>query len=210
MIHPQLAAAQRSRAPHVPLHDDVLAVRRPDGGGGQRVFLLGQLPTIRAVAIHQPDVVDAAAIADESDRPAVGAVARLVLVRDAAGEQLGVTALDRDAVDVAQHIKNDPAAVRAHVQAHPSPLVRLELDGLRRPVLGLDVPLGLRGLLGGEIRREQQEASGQAKGEAVTDRAHAGAPPVMLDMKLAWASALALSRRKLAVWRGRGYPLVAG
>src|SRR5439155_9701194 len=77
VVQPHLAGPNRPRAAEVLVRGDELPVRRPGRAVEQPEVFFGDLGRLRAVAIHDPDVVAAAPIARESDMFAVGAVAWL-------------------------------------------------------------------------------------------------------------------------------------
>src|SRR5213075_1392131 len=87
--------------------DEELAVRRPGRLVEQAERLLRHLLRVRSVAIHDPDVVAAGAVAGEGDPFAVRAVTRLHVPLDARGQRLRFAAGDGNGVDVAEEIEGD-------------------------------------------------------------------------------------------------------
>ena len=115
--------------------EQVLAVRRP----GRRAHVLRSIvrrpilayrTRIRPVRVREPQILDAAAIAQKGDRLAIGRELRLAVERHASENPFRCTAFDRQRVDVAEKIEGDRLAVGRHVERHPRPLVGCELDRL--------------------------------------------------------------------------------
>ena len=84
VIEPHLAGAEGALGGEVLAADEVLAVGRPGRLVEQAERLLRDLLRIRAVAVHDPEVVAAAAVGGERDPLAVRRVARLHVPGDAA------------------------------------------------------------------------------------------------------------------------------
>src|SRR5204863_110677 len=122
VIEPHLARAEGALGREVLAGDDVFAVRRPTRLVEQAEGLFGHLLRIGAVAIHDPDVVAAGAVAGEGDPFAVRAVARLHVPFDAGGQRFRFAAADGDAVDVAEEVEGDLLPIRADVDRQPRPL----------------------------------------------------------------------------------------
>ena len=72
--------------------DDVIAVGRPGRGGELDLLVLAERLRIGAVGLGDPDVLCAAAVADEGDQFAVGREARLAVEGQAGGDLLGLAA----------------------------------------------------------------------------------------------------------------------
>src|SRR5947208_1524249 len=89
-------------------------------------------PAAARTKVHHPDVVAAVAVGGVGDPLAVGRVARLPLPGGTAQKQLRLAPFDGHAIDVAEDVEDDGAAVGRHVAAHPGALVRVELDRGRR------------------------------------------------------------------------------
>ena len=96
-----------------------------------REAILAHRTRIVAVGIGDPQVLDAAAVAEKSDRLAIGRELRLTVERHSAQNALRRSSFDRQRVDVADEIEGDRTAVRGDVERHPRALVGRELDRLR-------------------------------------------------------------------------------
>ena len=171
MHHPELAGAQRSQAGEVLAADQVLAVRRPRRVVEQAEALLRHLRGAAAVGAHAPQVVAAVAVRGVGDLAAVGRVARLHVPGRARGQTRGPAAVDRQAVEVAEHREHDAAPVRRDVEVQPRALIGGETHRLRRAVLPVDVPG--RGV-GGAGGRAQGGGGSQRGGKQ--GRSHRGIP----------------------------------
>jgi hypothetical protein len=128
--------------------------------------LARDLARVRSVLVADPDVVGAAAVADVGEVRAVGAVARLPFPRGPSDEELRLAARDRHAPEVAEQVEDERRAVGAHVDLQPGPLVGVDLDLARRAVLGGHVP---RLVAGGERecrdqRREEKDRQARVHG----------------------------------------------
>ena len=119
MVEPDLARAQRAARGEVLARGDELPVGTPRRIVEQAEIFLGHGRGVRAVPLHDPDVVSAAPVAGERDRLSVGAVARLHVPGESAGQGRGLTAADGHDIDVAQQIEDDLPAVGTHVEVHP-------------------------------------------------------------------------------------------
>ena len=164
--------------------DHVLAVGRPGGAPDVEILLGRQGLRILSVGVHQPDVVDAAAVARERDRLAVRGEARLRVVGGARGQGLRGPAADRHRVDVAEEIEDDRLPVGRDVERRPGSLARRECDlpgvGARRVDVGGGVFL-LRVLrrIGGE---GGESGDGEQKGEDRPQRRQRLAHPYLLQL----------------------------
>ena len=130
VVHPD-APAVPARGGVLPAHEDVVPVRRPCGLHRPDGAIDEHRTRVGPVGVHDPQVVLPLPVADEGDRRPVGRIPGMVVGGDPrpAGEQLGLAArVRRDAVDVAQQVEGDPAAVRGDVQRHPGPLLGSEVD----------------------------------------------------------------------------------
>ena len=87
---------------------------------------IGYRARVTAVSIHDPQVVAAVPIAHERDPLAIRTVAGLIIPFDAIGQRPGFTALDRDGIDVAQHVENQCFAVRADGHIRPGRLAGVD------------------------------------------------------------------------------------
>ena len=125
-VEPDLARAERAPRREVLATRNVAAAGMPHGIVQQAEGFLGDLPRAAAARIHDPQVVAAGAIRRERDPLAVGRVARLHVPRQARRERACFAALDRQLVDVAQHIERDALAIRADVDAHPRTGARVD------------------------------------------------------------------------------------
>src|SRR5580693_7225558 len=84
VVHHQRPRERRAAAPRaLPLYDDVVAVRCPDGAERAEHLVVEDRFRILAVGIHQPEIILAFAVADERDGLSVGRKARRLVERDA-------------------------------------------------------------------------------------------------------------------------------
>ena len=141
VVHPDLAGAQRPLLHEMLARIDVLAVRRPGRTVHQPARLFRDLPGVRAIRIHQPDVEAAIAVADESDLLAVRTEARLHVEGGAACNARRAAAGDRDRVDVAEQVEDHGRPIGRDVDVHPGTFTGLELEAGRRAVGLRDIPL---------------------------------------------------------------------
>ena len=114
------------------------------------------------------------AIGQKRDRLAVGRVGRLALERQPAHDARRLAALDRQRVEIAEHVEDDRAAVGRHVERWPCHFVGGELDrlgGLEDQTLGRSVALGLFLAAGGD------EGAGEITDGASSRRANFMTPP---------------------------------
>ncbi len=151
VVEPDLAGAERAPGGEMLLGGDEAAVRAPRRLVEEPEILLGQLALVRAVDVHDPDIVAAAAVRGEGDAAAVGRETRLLLVGEAFGDPGRSAAGDRQGVNVAEQVEGDEAPVAGNVDVHPGAVVdvygNLPRGHARR---GVDVPFGrLVGLGGG-------------------------------------------------------------
>ena len=128
VVEPDLAAADRTRRHEVLARRDEAAVRAPDRVVDEPEVLAADLLRLAATCRDRPDVVAAAPVADEGDPAAVRAEARHHVPRHPVRQRLRVAAADRQQVEVAQQVEDDPLAVRRHVEAHPGAFGRVDLD----------------------------------------------------------------------------------
>jgi len=82
----------------------------PDAIVEQPVALLRDLTPLRAVAVHDPEVVPPAAITGEEDPLAVGTKAGLDLVGKTTGDTDRVPPVDRKRVEVAEEVEDQAIA----------------------------------------------------------------------------------------------------
>jgi hypothetical protein len=150
VVEPDLAGAERAPGGEMLLGRDEAAVGAPARLVEEPEILLGQLALVRAVDVHDPDIVAAAAVGGEGDAPPVGREARLVLVGEAFRDPGRRAAGDRHGVDVAEHVEGDRPPVAGDVDVHPGAFVDVDPDLARgHPRRRVDVPfLGLGGLGG--------------------------------------------------------------
>ena len=90
--------------------------------------ILADRARIRAVGVGDPEVLDAGAIAEERDRLAVGRPRRLAFERQPADDARGRAAVDRQRVEIAEHVEDDRPAVGRDVHRRPRHFVGRELD----------------------------------------------------------------------------------
>ncbi len=110
---------------------------------------------LRAVALHHPEVVAAAAVAREGDGLPVRAVARLEVPGHAVGERLRLAAGDGQGVEVTEQVEDELISAWAHVHAHPRALG--DVDGYvgGGHVRSVDVPVGGARVRGTRGRRRR-------------------------------------------------------
>ena len=149
MVHPHLAGPERAAGGEMLLRDDELAVGAPTRLIEQAELLLAELALVAAVAVHQPDIVAAAAIGNEGDAFAIGRKARLMLIGEAFRDPRRRAALDRHRVNVAEQVESDRAPVGRDVDVHPASFVDRDRHLVRRHARrGVDVPFFRLGIGG--------------------------------------------------------------
>ena len=129
--------------------DDEVAVGGPFRAIEQAEGLLGDRARVRAVPVHHPDVVAAAAIGGEGDLTPVGRIAGLHLPRVAGRDGMRLTAADRHHVNVAEHVERDLPAVRRNIEVHPRAFGDVDRDVVAGAVSRADVPLLVFAAAGG-------------------------------------------------------------
>ena len=171
VVHPDLTRAERAPGGEVLLGDDVLPVRAPARLVEQAEALVGQLALVAAVAVHDPDVVAAAAVGGEGDPLAIGREARLGFVGQAFRDPGRRAAADRHGIDVAQEVEGHCLPVRADIEVHPGAFLDRDRHFAHlHPRRGGHVPLGrVLGVLGqgggGQSCKAQRQ--GKARGGTV-------------------------------------------
>ena len=169
VVEPDLAAADRTRRHEVLAGRDEAAVRGPDRVVDETKVLTADLLGFAAACRDRPDVVAAAPVADEGDPAAVRAEARHHVPRHPVRQRLRVAAADRQQVEVAQQVEDDPLAVRRHVEADPGAFGRVDLDLVLLAGRVVHVPLlpvlgeGRKGGQGQEQAGGEQEERAVAK-----------------------------------------------
>ncbi len=127
----------------VPRHKNISAVGGPYRFVHTEIFVFDNGVRIRAVGVHDPEIVLAAAICDEGDvfsvgrKAGVGVECYAALLREA----FGVAACYRHAVDVREKVEDDPFAVGRNVNGHPGAFGSVEGDVARRATCERGVPL---------------------------------------------------------------------
>ena len=187
MVHPDLARTERALGGEVLLGHDVLAIRAPAWLVEQAEALIGELAPVAAVAVHDPDIVAAAAVGGEGDPPTIGGEARLGFVRQAFGDPRRRAPADRHCVDVAQQVEDQGPPVGADIQVHPGAFLdrNRHLAHLHSRRCG-DVPfgriLGVLGLRGGGQGRGEAKRQGHPRGGAGKSL-HQESPSVARDCR---------------------------
>ena len=138
--------------------DDVGSVGCPRRAADVGVLLGGEGTGMAAVGLHQPHVLDAAAVRGESDRGPVGREAGLRVPRGSRGQRARFASRHRHRIDVAEEIERQCLAVGRDVDRHPRSFARLELHdagvGPRRVDVGRGVLL--RSGRGRRLRRPRR------------------------------------------------------
>ena len=187
MVHPDLARTEGAPGGEVLLGHDVLAIRAPACLVEQAEALIGELALVAAVAVHDPDVVAAAAVGREGDPPAIGGETRLGFVRQAFGDPRRRTPADRHCVDVAQQVEDQGPPVGADIQVHPGAFLdrNRHLAHLHSRRCG-DVPfgriLGVLGMRGGGKGGGEAKCQGQPRSSA-GKRLHQASPSVAQECR---------------------------
>jgi len=140
MVHPHLTRPERPGVAVVLPCNDVPAVRTPDRVVQLSFILLRQLFRVRAVRVHDPDILDPVPVARVGNFRPVRAVPGLGFIRRAPREQGRVAAADRDGIDVAEKVEGHRPAVGTDVDGDPSSLVGVERDLGGGTVVGRDIP----------------------------------------------------------------------
>lgn len=160
VVHPYagLARASRSRRATGLPYDDVVTVGRPGRLEEFRSLVFHHGARVRAVGVHDPEVVLPVPIGDERNCLPVGRVAGVITDRDSgvSCQKLRLTTRDRDPIDATEEVEGDPLAVWGHVGTHPRALVGREVDLVRVATGDGDVP-SLRGFLSSRGLDEQCE-----------------------------------------------------
>ena len=126
MIEPYLPGAERAPRGEMLLRHDILPIGRPAGLVEQTEILVRYLPLVRAIGVHNPDIVTPAPIRGEGDAAAVGGKARLYFPGQAFGYARRRAAAHRHGVDIAEQRKSDGTAIRAHIDIDPAALVHID------------------------------------------------------------------------------------
>lgn len=157
-----------------------------------------------SVGIREPYVEEPTAIADERDRRAVRAEARLHVKRDAAGQprcHSQSNAVDRHRVEIAQQIEHHAPAVGTHVHVHPRAFGGVEGDRAGRPSRGSDIPFVAPRLREGGDSAEGQQSGGQHESDRRHDAAILARPLVLSTdrdgARRRWARIAAISARAM-------------
>jgi hypothetical protein len=119
MIEPNLTGAERTARRKMLLGGNKPAVGAPACLIEQTEIFLAHLAFVRAVGIHNPDIIAAATVRRESDAPAIGREARLGFKRKAIGNARRRAATHWHRVDIAKQIERQCPAIRADIQVHP-------------------------------------------------------------------------------------------
>mmetsp|Transcript_1092 Transcript_1092/g.2944 ORF Transcript_1092/g.2944 Transcript_1092/m.2944 type:complete len:212 (-) Transcript_1092:672-1307(-) len=143
----------------------VFAARVPGWVVQHPEVFLGDGMRLAAIGVHDPEVVAAARVAQIGDALAIRREAGLLLPGDGMGQGLGLTAGDRQGVEVTQQVEDQGLAVGADVDAHPGATRHIDAGRLGRAGRRVDAPGGWlrrRGVLGvsGQGGREQQRGQG--------------------------------------------------
>src|SRR5579872_903388 len=114
----------------MPDNENISAVGSPSRFVRAKVFVFDNGVRIRAVGIHDPEIVLAGAVRDEGDVFSVGREAGMSVERDAAllRKTFGVASGYGHAIDVREKIEDDPFAVGRYVHGHPGALGGVERD----------------------------------------------------------------------------------
>ncbi len=144
VVEPDFAGARAAPGGEVLLGDDEAAVGRPVGLVQQAEAFLGQLLPVRAIGIHQPDIVAPAAIRGESDAAAIGRPARLHFPGEPLGNPGRGPAGNRHGVDIAEHGEGQHPPVGRDIDIHPRALIGADRDllDIEAGRVG-DVPFGV-------------------------------------------------------------------
>ena len=85
----------------------------------QTEILFAQLPFVRTVAVHDPDIVATAAIGGKGNAVSVGRKTRLRFKGQAFGYAGGRAARDWNSVNIAEQIERNRLAIGADIEVHP-------------------------------------------------------------------------------------------
>ncbi|EAU61692.1 hypothetical protein STIAU_2889, partial [Stigmatella aurantiaca DW4/3-1] len=172
VVEPHLARAQRAPGGEVLARHEVLAVRRPGGAVEQAEGLLRHGARVRAIPLHDPQVVAATPVAREGDGGAIRAVAGLHVPGGPRGEGLRLAAGDGQRVEVPQQVEDELVPLGAHVHAHPGALGDIEGHLGGGEAGRVDVPGGRRGR-GRRGRGSRGRRLGPSGGHASAGEKHA-------------------------------------
>ena len=158
-------------------HQQVFAVGGPPGGhhelgtvAGGAVF--GDRPRFAPVRARDPEVLDAAAVAQEGDLGSVRREDRLALEGELPDDPRRLATRDRQGVEVSEQLEDDGLPVRSHIERHPGPLGDGERQRLRSGEgKALPALFGVPVILGGGERGQQEEENGSG-GKGKTGQHH--------------------------------------
>ena len=185
MVEPDLAGAERALRREMLARGDILAVGAPGRRVEQAEGLARDRPRARAVGVHHPDIVAAAAVRGEGDQPPVGREARLHVEGEARADPRRPPAGDRHGVDVAEQVEGDRPPVRADVDVHPGALVDVDRHlAQARARRRVDVP-------GRRLARRRRRARGCASAVVETSKSESAA-----KLRIMCGNPLGLRRRK--------------
>ena len=134
VIEPDFADAKRTLGGEVLARREIFPVRRPSDVVEKTEAFLRHLTFVRAVDVHDPDIVAAATVGSERDFLAVRRKPRLHLPRETGRDRRRLAASDRDRVNVAEQVEGDHAPVGTDVKAHPCAFAHIDrnLTGRQR------------------------------------------------------------------------------
>ena len=101
------------------LGGDEAAIGAPAWLIEQAKILFAQLPLVRTVAVHDPDIVATTPVRGKGNARPIGRKARLCFKRQAFGYAGWRAASYGNDIDIAQQIERNRAAIGADVKVHP-------------------------------------------------------------------------------------------
>ena len=128
VIEPDFSGPGAALGGEMLLGDDVTSVGGPAGLVQQAEVFLGHLQLVRAVGVHQPDIVATGAVGNESDAAAIGRESGLDLPGKTFSDAGRRTARYGHRVNVAKHRECERPPVGRHVDIHPRPFIGVDGD----------------------------------------------------------------------------------
>src|SRR5207245_7688526 len=125
VIHPKLECPDRQLG--LARDDDVLPVGRPGGRSEFALLVFRELARNGAVGVHDPNILRAITVGEESDELPIGRIAWLAVEREAGRQSLRLAAFHRHGVAVAPEVKGHGIVVGREVERDPDPFAHSEL-----------------------------------------------------------------------------------
>src|SRR5579871_6678498 len=107
---------------------NIFPIRRPRRRNKIAPRIFRNLLRVATVRFHDPDVVAAFAIREKRDPLSIGRKSRLAVKRHSAGDQLRLSAFNRERVNIAKQFEDDRLAVGRDVERKPRSFIGGELN----------------------------------------------------------------------------------